>query len=215
MYWRDQHSAGARAQFTTACSAIRRSALLAVGMFNEWHYHARLEDVELGYRLAEMSHETVLVRGIQVTHLKTWTLGEVLHDSWARNLLHARCLTFKRSRTVARTEMVHALSSVGAFAVAVSSAFPPAPSRQIMLSLALVIVLVMDRGLYGFFLRRKGIMFALATVPVHVATRLISASAICAGWLLRHAIGDPAPDATTQAFAEVGVDVWPPVRRRR
>jgi hypothetical protein len=76
-------------------------------------------------------------------------------------------------------------------------------------------LLIADRALFGFFLRRRGLGFALAIVPLHVLTQLVGAAAVASGWILRHTIGDPMPDPTTQAYAEVGVDVWPPVPRRR
>jgi len=33
-------------------------------------------------------------------------------------------------------------------------------------------------------------------------------------WMLREIFGDPSPDATTQAYSEVGLETWPPVPRR-
>jgi hypothetical protein len=49
---------------------------------------------------------------------------------------------------------------------------------------------------------------------MHVVIQAIAAVALCMGWLLRDTIGDRLPDATTQAFSEVGLEIWPPVPRR-
>jgi hypothetical protein len=215
LHLRTQRAGVAPGQFMAACGAVRRGAFFAVGMFNEWHFRDRLEDVELGHRLAEMGHETVLVRGIQVAHLKRWTVGGIVSEMWGRSLELARCLTFERARSLASSEMVHTFITLGAFGVATAATVEPAPGWPVTVSVAVLMLLIADRALFGFFLRRRGLGFALAIVPLHVLTQLVGAAAVASGWILRHTIGDPMPDPTTQAYAEVGVDVWPPVPRRR
>jgi hypothetical protein len=39
--------------------------------------------------------------------------------------------------------------------------------------------------------------------------------AVTVGWLLREVLGEPGPDATVEAFAEVGLKMWPPVPAKR
>jgi hypothetical protein len=42
----------------------------------------------------------------------------------------------------------------------------------------------------------------------------VAGVALCAGWVLRDVFGDASPDATTQAYSEVGLETWPPVPRK-
>jgi hypothetical protein len=99
--------------------------------------------------------------------------------------------------------------------VALSGAFLPTPSWQLQGALAFVGVLVANAGVYSFYARTRGLAFAVMTVPVHLAVQAVTAIALCAGWVLRNTIGDRSPDAATQAYAEIGVEMWPPVPRRQ
>jgi glycosyltransferase involved in cell wall biosynthesis len=67
----------------------------------------------------------------------------------------------------------------------------------------------------GERLLARGVGFAMLSAPVHVLIQIVAATALVKGWILRDVLGDVAPDATTQAYAEVGLEVWPPIPRRR
>jgi hypothetical protein len=66
---------------------------------------------------------------------------------------------------------------------------------------------------YAFFARARGIPFAIVVAPLHLLVQGLNGLGLCAGWMLRDAVGDREPDAATQAYAEVGVEIWPPVPR--
>jgi hypothetical protein len=76
-------------------------------------------------------------------------------------------------------------------------------------------VLIINAPVHTYFAKKNGVLFSLAAVPLHLATQIVGLFALGVGFVLRHLIGDPAPDPTTQAFAEVGVKMWPPVPRKR
>ena len=73
----------------------------------------------------------------------------------------------------------------------------------------------LNRGLYGFFMRTRGVLFAFAVLPLHTLYYINNGFAVLYGWALHHLFGEPMPDATTQAYAEVGVDMWPPVPSKK
>jgi hypothetical protein len=54
----------------------------------------------------------------------------------------------------------------------------------------------------------------LGVIPLHMLYYLNNGLAVVYGWLVHHSVGEPAPDALTQAYAEVGVQMWPPVRSK-
>ena len=64
--------------FWAGCGAIRKSVFLAFGGFNEMYQAPAIEDIELGYRLAQANSNLILCPDIQVKHLKRWTLGNML-----------------------------------------------------------------------------------------------------------------------------------------
>jgi hypothetical protein len=73
--------------------------------------------------------------------------------------------------------------------------------------------IVLNSPIYAFFARTRGVAFAIAVIPLHLLMQAVSATGLCAGRILRDAVGDCVPDAATQAYAEVGVNTWPPVPR--
>jgi hypothetical protein len=131
-----------------------------------------------------------------------------------------RSVGFNATRAPARGHVVHVLTAdwayamVGAATLVIFGAAAFAVSWVWPILIALTLVLIADAGIISFFARRRGILFALAIAPLHWAAQVTSAAGLTAGWILRNMIGDPAPDATTQAFAEVGVTMWPPVPKR-
>ena len=61
--------------FWGACGAIRREQFFAAGGFDEKRFKLpSIEDVELGSRLVDRGVRIVLDPGLQVKHLKRWTL---------------------------------------------------------------------------------------------------------------------------------------------
>ena len=69
--------------FWGACGLVRRETFFAAGAFDEQQFG--IEDVELGYRMTARGVQIVLDPGLQVKHLKRWTLGSlVAADVWRR-----------------------------------------------------------------------------------------------------------------------------------
>lgn len=93
-----QRHPGAAETFWAGCGAVRRSAFEAAGGFDDRRYRRpQIEDIELGRRLRALGSRIELRPEIRVTHLKRWTLGEVLRTdfrdrgvAWTRLLLRER-----------------------------------------------------------------------------------------------------------------------------
>ena len=65
--------------FWTGCGMIRRSVFLEFGGFDPRLYpRPAIEDIELGYRLTRAGHRIVLARDVLATHMKRWTLPEMI-----------------------------------------------------------------------------------------------------------------------------------------
>jgi hypothetical protein len=94
-----------------------------------------------------------------------------------------------------------------------AAAFVP-PSETVKFVVALVVLLFTNLPLHRFYTNARGLGFALLSAPLHISVQIVSAAALCTGWILRDVLGDVSPDATTQAYSEVGLEIWPPVPRR-
>ena len=86
--------------FWTGCGMIRREVFLDFGGFDPRLYpRPAIEDIELGYRLTRAGHRIVLARDVLATHLKRWSLREMVRtDIFRRGV--PWMLLIKRSGTV-------------------------------------------------------------------------------------------------------------------
>lgn len=157
--------------FWNGCGAIRRSVLEEMGGFEEERFGRSIPDVEFGYRLRQAGRRILLDKGLQATHLKRWTLGSVITTDiiyraipWSRLILETGKvpddLNLKRGQRLS----VALMGLAGIFLLL-------ALLRVEMLALsaaALFGVVVLNRGLYAMFFRKRGLLFALACIPLHL-----------------------------------------------
>lgn len=221
LHYGETSHGGAGGNFGSGCGMVRRGALFSTGLYDEWRFGSGgLEGIELGLRLENGGHDVFLLPDLQVTHLRRWTVRSVLREVWNRSSLLARSLGYQRTRLSAPGDVVFTLSRAPIPALAVlgtaglTAAFIPEPGLVLKLTLAFGVIALANLPVLRFYTRERGVLFALAVTPVHFFFQSVGATALCAGWLLRDAVGDRMPDAATQAYAEVGVEMWPPVPRR-
>ncbi len=157
--------------FWTGCGAIRREAFLDVGGFDPLLYRRpAIEDIELGYRLTRAGHRIILARDIQVTHLKRWTLRSiVLTDVFHRGvpwmLLMLRTKTEETDLNVNRSQRTCVLATgLGLLGLAAGPFLPWAFSLFVLNQ---AILAVLNREFYRFLARKHGLLFALASFPLH------------------------------------------------
>jgi hypothetical protein len=218
----EQIHCGRCAQFGSGCGVVRRSAFLSAGMYDEWRFAtASMEGVELGERLLRKGREVLLSPDVTVTHLKEWNLGTVCHEVWSRSRVLARSLGYLRTSAAAPGEVVFTLCRTLTPAVALlgtltlAAAFVPAPHAGAKTGVALAVLLLTNLPVHRFYAGARGFGFAMISAPLHIFVQLVAAIALCTGWILRDVFGDVSPDATIQAYSEVGLEIWPPVPRRR
>jgi GT2 family glycosyltransferase len=223
LHFGDKTHPGICGHFSSRCGMVRRSALMSIGMFDEWKFGTgTLEGVELGLRFERGGYDVLLDPAIQVTGLKRWTLSTVFREVWNRSALLARSLGYQRTRMRTPGDVVFTLSRAAIPALALlgtaglSAAFLPTPAGwPVRVAIVVAAVVLTNFSVLRFFLRERGFAFAVGVVPVHFLFQSVGAAGLCAGWIMRDAVGDRMPDATTQAYAEVGLEVWPPVPRRQ
>jgi glycosyltransferase involved in cell wall biosynthesis len=174
----------AASTFWAGCGAIRRDVFLAVGGFDPAYRRPCIEDIELGYRLRGAGHAILLAKEIHVTHLKRWTLWGILQTDIRDRALPWTALIM-RSRSLPNDLNLNAASRVSAVSVFALAALLVLGwmKRPAWLAAALPLgaLLGCNRGLYLFFLRKRGLWFTLRVLPVHGLYYAYSALAFAYG----------------------------------
>jgi hypothetical protein len=157
--------------FWTGCGAIRRQVFLDFGGFDrELYRRPAIEDIELGYRLTRAGHRISLVRDIQATHMKRWTLpGVIRTDVFQRGvpwtLLMKRTRVTETDLNVRRGQKICVAAAGVATLAALGAAWFPVLLLVVLAALGSIVAL--NAGFYRFLARRKGWGFALAAIPLH------------------------------------------------
>ena len=77
-HWNHQVGSEEASTFWTGCGAVRRDAFLELGGFSAEFDRPSIEDIELGYRLRAAGHRIRMLKDMQGTHLKQWTLADMV-----------------------------------------------------------------------------------------------------------------------------------------
>ena len=223
LHFYHQQSGGDIETFWAACGVIRRTAFVEVGMFDEWHFPRRqVEDFELGHRLGERGHRISSRPDIQATHLRTWRFPELLTADlqdrtvpWMR--VFPKQIAAARKRRSGRRRVKNANTALTWLALGslATAAVVGNPVWLLPTAACVIAVGVNDRAQHRFFVEARGGAFALAVTPFRLLGYLTNGLAIGLGWLMREVVGEPMPNPSVEAYAEVGVKMWPPVPARR
>ena len=158
--------------FWAGCGAIRRSAFLELGGFDEdarWNF---IEDVELGRRLSSAGWRIRLDKELQAKHLKRWTFVSMVRTDiayrarpWSHLLLDAAVMPDDLNVTRGQRASV-ALSGIACAGLALEPLSPQAALP--VATAALAAVAALNGRLFGFLRRAGGVRFAAACFPLHV-----------------------------------------------
>jgi len=181
-----QTSSSDASTFWGACGAMRRGEFWELGGFDENYRHPSIEDIDLGYRLKRQGFRMRLSKQLMVKHLKHWSVGSLLKADFFYRALPWTDLLLKENRFIndlnltmsSRVSVMatYMLIFCGLLALRVPWCGVPA-----LLGAGLVVVI--NRDLYSFFNRRRGIVFALKTIPWHWLYFFYSGLAFGIGYL--------------------------------
>jgi GT2 family glycosyltransferase len=170
-----QAGEGAATTFWAGLGGIRRQAFAASGGFDAERYRtASIEDIELGVRLTAEGDLVRLDPAIQGTHLKRWTLPQMIRTDyqrrglpWARLVLSSGRLP--RALNLGWRYRLSAIASViGVAALALR--------RPRAAALAILSLVALNAGFYRLLLRRRGASQAAAAIPLHLIHHLTAAA---------------------------------------
>jgi glycosyltransferase involved in cell wall biosynthesis len=172
--------------FWAGCGAIRRSVFETIGGFDEKRYTtASIEDIELGYRLRNAGFTILLDKSLQGKHLKQWNLFSLLRTDILRRAIPWTRLILETGKIPSDLNLKWGQRvSLGLTALALGLAVlsPIAPRLLVACGVALLTVLFLNRKLYGFFLRQKGILFTAACIPLHLLYFVCSGLSYLYAW---------------------------------
>jgi GT2 family glycosyltransferase len=158
--------------FWTGCGLIRRDVFLDFGGFDPGLYpRPAIEDIELGYRLTRAGHRIVLARDVLATHLKRWTLREMVRtDIFSRGVPWT--ILLKRTGTIetdlnVKVDQKASVVLTGVAVLATLACLFTAWAGVIALG-SVAAIGVLNRRFLGFLARRKGFAFACAALPLHL-----------------------------------------------
>ena len=160
----------------------------AAGGFDAERYPLpSVEDIELGTRLSRAGEKILLDPLLQGTHLKRWTLSDMVRtDFWQRGVPWVELVLRHGSGASAlNLGWRHRVSA----AAAVVSALAVVRGRPSTALGGLAVLAALNAELYGLLLHRQGPAAAAAGVGLHAVHHVTGALAVPVG-VARHLNGD-------------------------
>jgi glycosyltransferase involved in cell wall biosynthesis len=188
-------NAGDVSTFWCGCGALRRKAFNEAGGFREARPEAVLEDVELGYRITENGGRILLDPDVRATHLKRYTLGEILRsDLFRRAIPWTRTLLTRHEKR--RDLNVKTGGVLGAFFAPLTTCAALAGlfwwPAWLIGAVALVAVIALDAPFLAFLRRNKGVGFAVVGVGLQFLYHHVCALGFALG-VAGHVLGKATP----------------------
>jgi glycosyltransferase involved in cell wall biosynthesis len=165
-HWVHQHGNEEASTFWTCCGAVRRSVFEEAGGFRDTY----IEDVVFGLGLRRAGHRIRLDAGLQVRHLKRWTLVDLVTVDLVQRAIPWSEMIVRDGRLIndLNVDSVSRVSVglVGLLLVSGVAAIAWPPAAVAVLAAALLLVTV-NLPFYRFLARRGGPWFATLAVPLH------------------------------------------------
>lgn len=156
--------------FWGACGAIRRDVFLKMGGFDKRYRRPSIEDIELGYRLKKAGYLIHLFKQIQVKHLKRWGILSLLKADIFCRALPWTDLIMNDGRimddlNLKRTCRISVVAVFMLFLTAIGSVF--FVWILVPMTFLMALLLGLNWDLYRFFKDKRGLIFAVKTIPWH------------------------------------------------
>jgi glycosyltransferase involved in cell wall biosynthesis len=183
--------------FWAGCGAIYKKVFDEIGGFDYNLFKIpSIEDIELGYRLRKRGNHILLDKDLQVKHIKRWDFLSMLKTDifqraipWSRLILETNVMSKDLN-----LKLSHQLStlSVGLLVVLFPSLFlfdtqiyglTVAHVSGILFFIVFIFFLILNRNLYTFFARKKGVAFAIMVLPHQLLYYLYSGLSFGYCWL--------------------------------
>jgi glycosyltransferase involved in cell wall biosynthesis len=201
--------------FWSGLGAIRTRAFWSVGGFDERFPRPCIEDIDLGYRLHEHGHAIRLDHDLRGCHLKRWTVGSMIASDvldrgipWTQLIVRAG-----RVHNDLNIKSAYRVSVALAYALLLALGLSVADPAWLWSAPPIVAALYfLNQRFYMFFVRTKGVMFALRLLPLHYLYHLYNGVSFAIGTVIYFAArahGGRIPGALPfTAWTGPGTDTW-------
>jgi glycosyltransferase involved in cell wall biosynthesis len=178
-HFHHQNSNTEASTFWSGCGAIRKKVFEEMGGFNQRCYRkASIEDIELGYRIRKKGYRILLKKGLQVKHLKRWGFLSMLRTDIYRRAIPWSCLILKTKFMPKdlNLQIHHIISAIIIALMILASLFMGhakfyntslTPVAGFFLLIFFINFLFLNRKLYAFYARRRGLCFMVRVIPCH------------------------------------------------
>jgi len=165
-----QNSNKEASTFWGACGAIKRDVFLKMNGFDKAYLHPSVEDIDLGYRLKKSGYKIHLSKHIQVKHLKHWGILSLLKADIFYRALPWTDLILNKGQFIddlnlKRSSRISVMAVFMLSLTLIGSIFAP---WLLIPTIFLVVLLIgLNWDLYRFFTDKRGLGFAVKTIPWH------------------------------------------------
>lgn len=178
-----QSCPGPATTFWAGLGAVRREAFLEVGGFDAVRYAVpSIEDIELGARLKAAGARIELHPRVKGTHLKHWTMGNMVRtDFLQRGIPWVELMLARRS---APTTLNLSWRERASTILTVLALPAMALRRRRTTGVLGGAILVINAPFYWVLVRRMGVIRAMVGIGLHGLHRLIAVASVPAGVLV-------------------------------
>jgi len=177
-----QNSNSDAATFWAGCGAVRKDIFVELNGYDYKRFaEPSIEDIELGYRMREKGYRIRLDKNLQVTHLKHWDWYSMIKTDifnravpWSRLILQTKSLpedmNLRISDRVSTALVGLLLVSLFFLILGLLDHFSFFSTGGMISAsvITLILLIYLNRDLYGFFLDKRGLKFTLLVIPVHL-----------------------------------------------
>lgn len=168
--------------FWAGCGAVRREVFLEEGGFDKKRFEVpSIEDIEFGYRLFERGYKIVLDKELQVKHLKHWGWYSLIRTDilnralpWSKLIIESKMIPGELNLRISDRISTMFLGLLIIFVLVLLGDLFGLYNSSGMKGISIILILIffsaiifLNRDLYGFFLRKRGLRFTLLAVPMH------------------------------------------------
>lgn len=190
------HRKGNRRAFSfwCGCGAVKRAVFLEHGGLDESYRRPSIEDIEFGFRMLRAGRTLALDPEVQCKHLKAWTLWSLVRTDvvergipWTELILRTRFLpddlNLRRSQRVSVILSAWAVLLGGLELTQMVAGWSLLPRSLgvagILVSLGCLGFL--NRAFYQYLASRRGWLFALSAIWLHILYYVYSGAAFAIG----------------------------------
>ena len=183
--------------FWAGCGAVRRGVFFELGGFDRDRFPTpSIEDIEFGYRMSQRGYRILLDKRIQVKHLKRWDFRSIVKTDifsravpWSKLIIETGLIpedmNLRISDRVSSVLSGLLLVCITTLVLGIFGVY----NKEILEIAAygggaiIAALLILNRDLYGFFLKNRGIRFTLLAVPMHFFYYIYCGASFAVCWV--------------------------------